>query len=49
MFDPTKPDGTPFKQLNVDWLHRLGWRHTIDLEDGIRSTYNWYLENEATE
>ncbi len=48
VFDTTKPDGTPFKKLNVDWLHRLGWRHTIDLEDGIRSTYNWYLENEAS-
>ena len=48
VFDTTKPDGTPFKQLNVDWLHRLGWHHTIDLEDGIRSTYNWYLENEAS-
>jgi GDP-L-fucose synthase len=44
-FDTTKPDGTPFKQLNVDWLHRLGWHHTIDLAEGIRTTYNWYLEN----
>ena len=47
VFDTTKPDGMPFKQLNVDWLHRLGWKHTIDLEDGIRTTYDWYLENEA--
>ena len=44
VFDTTKPDGMPFKLLNVDWLHRLGWRHNIDLSEGIRSTYDWYLE-----
>jgi len=44
VFDTTKPDGMPFKLLNVDWLHRLGWRHNIDLSEGIRSTYDWYLD-----
>ena len=44
VFDTTKPDGMPFKLLNVDWLHRLGWRHNIDLSEGIHSTYDWYLE-----
>ena len=47
VFDTTKPDGMPFKLLNVDWLHRIGWRHSIDLSDGIRSTYDWYLEQSA--
>jgi len=45
VFDATKPDGTPRKLLDVSRLHGLGWRHSIDLEDGIRSTYDWYLEN----
>ncbi len=45
VFDSTKPDGTPQKLLDVSRLHDLGWRHTIELEEGIRSTYEWYLEN----
>ena len=43
VFDTSKPDGTPRKQLDVSRLHALGWRHTIELEDGIRSTYEWFL------
>ena len=45
--DTTKPDGTPRKLLDVARLHGLGWRHRIALADGIRSTYQWYLENQA--
>jgi GDP-L-fucose synthase len=45
VFDSTKPDGTPRKQLDVSRLHALGWRHTYQLRDGIESTYQWYLEN----
>ena len=37
------PDGTPRKLTDVSLLHSLGWRHSISLEDGIRSTYDWYL------
>ena len=44
-FDTTKPDGTPRKLLDVSRLHATGWRHLIDLEAGVRSTYRWYLEN----
>lgn len=44
-FDPSKPDGTPRKLLDVTKLHTLGWRHSVELEDGIRSTYDWYLEH----
>ena len=39
VFDPTKPDGTPRKLLDVGQMHRLGWRHSIELEDGLQRTY----------
>jgi GDP-L-fucose synthase len=42
--DTTKPDGTPKKQLDVARLHRLGWKHNIELKDGIKSTYEWFLK-----
>lgn len=45
VFDTTKPDGTPRKLLDVTKLHTIGWRHSIGLEAGVRSTYQWYLEN----
>ena len=45
VFDATKPDGTPRKLLDVGRLHALGWRHTTELEEGIRRTYQWFLEN----
>ena len=38
IFDSTKPDGTPRKLLDVSRMHALGWRHTVELEDGIRKT-----------
>ncbi len=44
-FDATKPDGMPQKLLDVSRLHDLGWRHTIDLGDGITSTYRWFLDH----
>ena len=40
VFDATKPDGIPGKLLDVGWMHRLGWRHSIELEDGLRRTYS---------
>jgi len=40
------PDGTPRKLTDVTLLHSLGWRHGIALEDGVRSTYEWYLQHE---
>lgn len=46
-FDPTKPDGTPRKLLDVSKLSALGWRATTPLHDGLRMTYEWYLENAA--
>ncbi len=44
VFDNTKPDGTPRKLLDVSRLTYLGWRAQIRLEDGIKSTYAWFLE-----
>lgn len=46
-FDTTKPDGTPRKLLDVGRLHGLGWRHRIELPDGLRSTYEWFLAQPA--
>jgi GDP-L-fucose synthase len=46
-WDTSKPDGTPRKLLDVSRLRNLGWRPQIALSDGIRATYEWYLEHEA--
>jgi GDP-L-fucose synthase len=46
-FDTTKPDGAPRKLLDVSKLHALGWHHQIQLAQGIRSTYEWFLEHHA--
>ena len=40
VFDATKPDGTPRKLMDVSRLHALGWRHTIELEQGIQEVWN---------
>ena len=45
VFDTSKPDGTPRKLLDVSRLHALGWRHSIPLENGIQSTYDWFLQH----
>jgi GDP-L-fucose synthase len=46
-FDISKPDGTPRKVLDIGRLRELGWSPRIDLADGIRSTYQWFLDHEA--
>lgn len=48
VWDETKPDGTPRKLINVDKLHSLGWKHKIEIEEGVEKLYKWYqhsLEN----
>ncbi|MBS9525982.1 GDP-L-fucose synthase [Litoribacter alkaliphilus] len=45
-FDPTKPDGTPRKLLDVSKLKILGWKDSIDLEEGVRLTYQWFLDHQ---
>ncbi len=44
-WDSTKPDGTMRKLTDVSKLHALGWRHKMELEDGIPALYRWYLEH----
>lgn len=46
-FDTSKPDGTPRKLLNVSRIHYLGWKHKIDLREGIQSVYKSYCERLA--
>lgn len=45
-FNTDKPDGTPRKLLDVSKMEEVGWKYKIELEDGIRKTYQWFLENE---
>jgi len=47
VYDASKPDGTPRKLVDVTRINGLGWRASIGLEDGVRRTYQWYLENEV--
>jgi GDP-L-fucose synthase len=47
-FDTTKPDGTPRKLLDVSKIHNLGWKHRIELKEGIKIAYNDFLSNKKT-
>jgi GDP-L-fucose synthase len=44
LWDATKPDGTLRKLTDVTKLHNLGWHHKIEIDDGIRILYDWYLK-----
>jgi GDP-L-fucose synthase len=44
-WDTSKPDGTPRKLLNVNKINKLGWQHKINLEEGLKITYDWFLKN----
>jgi len=46
VFDSSKPDGAPRKLMNVDRLANLGWRSQVDLESGLQSAYQWFLDNQ---
>ncbi|GAC14101.1 GDP-L-fucose synthase [Aliiglaciecola lipolytica] len=45
-FDTSKPDGAPRKLMNVDRLKDLGWQYSISLEQGLATTYEWFLANQ---
>ena len=45
VFDPSRPDGTPRKLLDISRIRDRGWTPKITLREGIESTYNWFLEN----
>ncbi len=44
-FDSSKPDGTPRKLLDVTKLKEAGWQAKIDLKEGVKTTYQWFLDN----
>lgn len=48
VWDESKPDGTPRKLMDISKMHSLGWRHQIELKEGIAKTYAWFLENQHT-
>ncbi|MGE0278595.1 MAG: GDP-L-fucose synthase family protein [Nitrospiraceae bacterium] len=47
-FDSTKPDGTPRKLVDTTKINSLGWRAKIGLENGVRETYRWFCDSEAS-
>ena len=48
IWDASKPDGTPRKLMDVSKMKELGWEYSTELEDGIKKTYQWFLENTDT-
>ena len=47
VYDSSKPDGTPRKLVDTSKINGLGWQAGISLQEGIKSTYQWFLDNEA--
>ncbi len=47
-FDTSKPDGAPRKLIDVSRLAAMGWRYSVELEEGLRRTYAWFLDAEVT-
>ncbi|NFO47809.1 GDP-L-fucose synthase [Clostridium botulinum] len=45
VWDSSKPDGTPRKLLDVSRLENAGWQYKVNLEDGVKMAYEWFLEN----
>jgi GDP-L-fucose synthase len=48
-WDPTKPDGAPRKLLDSSRMYNFGWRPVVNFNDGLHSTYRWFLENHLKE
>lgn len=44
-FDSSKPDGTMKKLVNVSKINQLGWKHSIEINEGVEKMYHWYLKN----
>ena len=47
IWDDSMPDGTPKKLLNTNKINSLGWHPTIELEEGLKTTYSWFKNNLA--
>jgi GDP-L-fucose synthase len=45
IWDASKPDGTPRKLMDVSKMREIGWQYSTELEDGIKNTYKWFLNN----
>jgi GDP-L-fucose synthase len=45
-FDNSRPDGAPRKLMDVTRLKNLGWQYSVNLEQGLERTYNWFIENQ---
>jgi GDP-L-fucose synthase len=48
-FDTTQPDGAPRKLIDITKLESIGWKYKVDLENGLKKTYEWCLENKYHE
>lgn len=46
IWDSTKPNGTPRKLMDISKMHDLGWKHKVDLDEGLQLTYDWFLANQ---
>lgn len=46
VWDSSKPDGTPRKLMDISKMHQLGWKHQVDLKEGLQLTYAWFLTNQ---
>ena len=46
-WDTSKPDGTMRKLCDVSKLHALGWHHSVEIEDGVKKLYDWYLKSDT--
>jgi len=47
VFDTSKPDGMPRKVLSVEKLEQMGWKHTIELSEGVAATYQWFIQHQS--
>ena len=45
LWDKSKPDGTPRKLMDVSKMKEIGWQSSVELEEGIKKTYTWFLDN----
>ena len=45
LWDVSKPDGAPRKLMDVSKLKEIGWQYSTELEEGMKKTYQWFLDN----